>query len=70
MENSQNIELMHECIKTTSNFTHSIVYNICDGTQHIIPAGTFDYMICIPILLVLFLGTIFLSVIMLKSMFD
>lgn len=34
-----------ECIKSATKLTGTLYYNICDGTQHLVPFGMVDYLI-------------------------
>lgn len=36
------------CIKSQSNFTHSVYHNICTGEQYTVQTGVYDYMLGIP----------------------
>ena len=45
-----------ECIKSATQLTGTVYYNICDGTHHLVPFGAVDYLI--GGLLLLFLATV------------
>ena len=48
-----------QCIKETSNFGSNIYYNICDGSNHLVPWGTLDWVM--PILGITLIGTAILA---------
>ena len=50
-----------ECIKSASQLTGTVYYNICDGTHHLVPYGAIDYLI--GGLLLLFLATVVFAII-------
>ena len=42
-----------ECIKEEADFTTTKYHNICTGEVHVVPTGVSDYMIGIPIMIIL-----------------
>lgn len=53
MEGNQTVNFIAECIKSQSDFTREVYYNICDGTITEVPTGVYDYIIGIPFALIL-----------------
>ena len=49
MEGNQTVNFIAECIKSQSDFTREVYYNICDGTITEVPTGIYDYMLGIPV---------------------
>ena len=45
MNGTQQLNLVAECLKETTNFGETIVKNICDGTVNTIPWGGADWVL-------------------------
>jgi hypothetical protein len=41
--NPQQLQMVSDCLKTTSNFAESVIHNVCNGTVSIVPNGFWDY---------------------------
>ena len=59
-----------ECLKSESNFTETIVHNICNNTESVIPHGSLDMTLAF--LFIAFLAIIVVSLIgfILSIIFD
>jgi len=47
-----------ECIKEISNFGNTVFVNICNGTETTVLWGTFNYVLGISVLLILFIALV------------
>jgi ABC-type antimicrobial peptide transport system permease subunit len=59
-----------ECIKAESDFTVTVYHNICNGTQSVVPTGVVDYMLGIPLILIVVVLAVFCVVGVYKIIFD
>jgi len=61
---------LEHCLKEKYGFFERVIYNICDGTQHVVPHGFWDYAIMVGLLLLVggFVLIVFIAI--LKLMFD
>lgn len=59
MNGHQELDLsqVSECIKSSNHFGQTVYYNICNGTQHIVPWGGCDWAwIWVPIVAIFVIG--------------
>lgn len=55
---------LQDCLKSASSFGETTYYNICDGTQHVIPWGLGDYIASFALMT---FGLIFLGIFVLMA---
>jgi hypothetical protein len=54
------------CLKTKSNFTHTVYSNICNGEKYVIETGSFDWFVFGVVMVFVVLFALFL----IKVLFD
>lgn len=54
MDNTLNLNSA-QCLKEANGFTATTITNICNGEVHVVPYGAADYLIAIPILMIVVL---------------
>ena len=58
------------CIKESNQFTQTVFYNVCTGKQFAVPTGSYDYMLGIPLFIIVVLFVIFIATMIYKLISD